>query len=59
MAEELAENYVNLRAYNYIDATLYNIPWYLIYSFTGFPLYHMIIRKKLHCTDILLSLDSI
>lgn len=46
MAEELAENYVNMRAYNYIDATLYNIPWYLIYSFTGFPLYHMVIRKK-------------
>ncbi len=45
MAEALAENYVIMRAYNYIDATIYNIPWYLIYSFTGFPLYHMIIRK--------------
>lgn len=46
MAEALAENYVIMRAYNYIDATVYNIPWYLIYSFTGFPLYHMIIRKN-------------
>ena len=46
MAETLAENYVIMRAYNYIDATIYNIPWYLIYSFTGFPLYHMIIRKN-------------
>ena len=46
MAEALAENYVIMRAYNYIDATIYNIPWYLIYSFTGFPLYHMIIRKN-------------
>lgn len=46
MAETLAENYVIMRAYNYIDATIYNIPWYLIYSFTGFPLYHMIVRKN-------------
>lgn len=46
MAETLAENYVIMRAYNYIDATVYNIPWYLIYSFHGFPLYHMIIRKN-------------
>lgn len=46
MAETLAENYVKMRAYNYIDATIYNIPWYLIYSFTGFPLYHMIIKKN-------------
>ena len=46
MAETLAENYVIMRAYNYIDATVYNIPWYLIYSFQGFPLYHMIIRKN-------------
>lgn len=46
MAETLAENYVIMRAYNYIDATIYNIPWYLIYSFNGFPLYHMIIRKN-------------
>lgn len=46
MAETLAENYVNMRAYNYIDATIYNIPWYLIYSFTGFPLYHMTIKKN-------------
>lgn len=46
MAEALAENYVKMRAYNYIDATIYNIPWYLIYSFNGFPLYHMIIRKN-------------
>lgn len=45
MAEALAENYAIMRAYNYIDATIYNIPWYLIYSFNGFPLYHMIIRK--------------
>ena len=46
MAETLAENYVVMRAYNYIDATVHNIPWYLIYSFSGFPLYHMIIRKN-------------
>lgn len=46
MAENLAENYVIMRAYNYIDATIYNIPWYLIYSFNGFPLYRMIIRKN-------------
>jgi len=45
MAEKLAENYAATRAYNYIDATNYNIPWYLIYSFNGFPLYHMIVRK--------------
>ena len=37
---------LRMRAYNYIDATVYNIPWYLIYSFHGFPLYHMIIRKN-------------
>ena len=46
MAEALAENYVIMRAYNYIDATIYNIPWFLIYSYNGFPLYHMIIRKN-------------
>lgn len=46
MAEALAENYVKMRAYNYIDATIYNIPWYLIYSFNGFPLYHMTIKKN-------------
>lgn len=46
MAEALAENYVRTRAYNYIDATIYNIPWYLIYSYSGFPLYHMNIRKN-------------
>lgn len=46
MAEMLAENYVVMRAYNYIDATVYNIPWYLMYSFNGFPLYHMIVKKN-------------
>lgn len=46
MAETLAENYVIMRAYNYIDATIYNIPWYLLYSFSGFPLHHMIVRKN-------------
>ena len=46
MAETLAENYVVMRAYNYVSATPYNIPWYLIYSFNGFPLDHMIIRKN-------------
>lgn len=47
MAEELAENYVAERAYNYIDATVYNIPWYLLYSLMGgFPLYHMLIKKN-------------
>lgn len=46
MAEALAKNYAAFRAYNYIDATVYNIPWFLIYSFTGFPLYHMIVKKN-------------
>ena len=46
MAEALAENYAIMRAYNYIDATIYNIPWFLIYSYNGFTLYHMIIRKN-------------
>lgn len=47
MAEKLAENYVVERAYNYIDATVYNIPWYLLYSLMGgFPLYHMLIKKN-------------
>lgn len=46
MAEMLAENYVIMRAYNYIDATVYNIPWYLMYSFNGFPLHHMIVKKN-------------
>ncbi len=56
MAETLAENYVIMRAYNYIDATIYNIPWYLIYSFNGFPLYHMIIRKNTTLHRHLISL---
>ena len=46
MAEDLAKNYTAMRVYNYIDATLYNVPWYLLYSFSGFPLYHLVIRKK-------------
>lgn len=46
MAETLAKNYAAMRAYNYIDATVYNIPWYLIYSFNGFPLYHMAVKKN-------------
>jgi len=46
MADQLAENYVALRAYNYIDATFYNIPWYLIYCYNGFPMYHMNVIKK-------------
>lgn len=46
MAEMLAENYVIMRAYNYIDATVYNIPWYLMYCFNGFPLHHMIVKKN-------------
>ena len=33
------------RAYNYIDATIYNIPWYLIYCFPGFLLYRLLIKK--------------
>lgn len=45
MVEKLAENYALTRAYNYIDATIYNIPWYLIYSYSGFPLHHMLVRK--------------
>ena len=46
MAEALAENYAVMRVYNYIGATANNIPWYLIYSFHGFPLYHMMVRKN-------------
>ena len=46
MAEALAENYVVMRAYNYIGATANNIPWYLLYSFHGFPIYHMMVRKN-------------
>ncbi len=45
MARQLAENYVVERAYNYIDATIYNVPWYMIYCHLGFPLYHMIVKK--------------
>ena len=45
MAEELAENYAAMRAYNYIDATINNIPWYLLYSFPGFPLHHMAVME--------------
>lgn len=45
MAESLAYNYASMRVYNHIDATVYNIPWYLLYSFEGFPLHHMVIRK--------------
>ena len=59
MAETLAENYVTMRAYNYIDATIYNIPWYLIYSFSGFPLYHMIIRKNTTLYKHLLQLGFV
>lgn len=46
MAEKFAENYAAERAYNYIDATMYNIPWYLIYSSPGFSLHHMIFKKN-------------
>lgn len=46
MAKELAENYAAMRAYNYIDATINNIPWYLLYSFAGFPLYHMAVMEN-------------
>lgn len=45
MAEELAKNYAAARVYNYIDATVYNIPWYLLYSYTGFSLHHLVISK--------------
>lgn len=57
MAETLAENYVIMRAYNYIDATIYNIPWYLLYSFRGFPLHHMIVRKNTTVYKHLLQQD--
>lgn len=57
MAEALAENYAIMRAYNYIDAAIYNIPWYLLYSFNGFPLYHMMIRKNTTLYRHLLKLD--
>lgn len=46
MAEKFAKNYTVERAYNYIDATMYNIPWYLIYSSSGFSLHHMIFKKN-------------
>lgn len=46
MAEALAENYAVMRTYNYIGATANNTPWYLLYSFHGFPLYHMMVRKN-------------
>lgn len=46
MAEALSENYAAVRGYNYIDATVYNIPWYFVYCYDGFPLYHMIIKKN-------------
>lgn len=59
MVEILAENYVRMRAYNYIDATVYNIPWYLLYSFDGFPLYHMLIRKNTTLYKHLLHLGFI
>ena len=56
MVEDLAENYVLSRAYNYIDATIYNIPWYLIYSFDGFELYHMMVKKHTTLYDHLLKI---
>lgn len=56
MACKLAENYAAVKAYNYIDATIYNIPWYLIYSFDGFPLYHMIVKKS---TTLYRHLDNL
>lgn len=59
MAEDLAENYTKMRAYNYIDATVYNIPWYLLYSFHGFPLYHMIVKKNTALYKHLLKLGLI
>lgn len=46
LAELLAENYSQRRAYNYIDANMYNIPWYMIYSYSGFNLHQMIVDKK-------------
>lgn len=46
MARSLAENYAKLRVYNYIDATNYNIPWYLIYGYHGFGLCHKLVRKN-------------
>lgn len=62
MAEDLAKNYTAMRVYNYIDATLYNVPWYLLYSFSGFPLYHLVIRKKTtlhkHLTRLGISLKD-
>lgn len=62
MAEELAKNYAGCRVYNYIDATNFNIPWYLFYSFHGFPLHHMLIRKETvvhrHVKKIGVSLKS-
>ena len=46
MAEALADNYAVMRVYNYIGATAKNIPWDLLYSFHGFPLYHLMVRKN-------------
>lgn len=45
MSEKIAQNYAAVRAYNYIDANNYNIPWYLLYSHNGFNLYHCLIKK--------------
>ena len=45
MIRKLAINYVTERAYNYIDATIDNIPWFILYSYKGFPLQHMLVRK--------------
>ena len=59
MAEMLAENYATMRVYNYIDATVYNIPWFLLYSFSGFPLYHMVIKKNTILYKRLLNLGFI
>ena len=45
MAEEMAGYYAAARAYEYKYATTDNIPWFLLYGFPGFNLYHKVIKK--------------
>lgn len=45
LAEKLIKNYAELRAYNYIDATVYNMPCFLLHAYNGIPLHHMLVKK--------------
>lgn len=48
MAEVLAENYTIMRAYNYIDATIYNIPWFFNLQLQWFPVVPHDNKEKHH-----------